>query len=383
MDRQSFLRSILTGALASFAAACSRKPTTPPAPAGSGKTEQLLSRVLDHNIAAAVVAAVYIGDRLKLFAAMAGAGPLSGDQVAARAGGLDPRYVLEWLRVMATSGYVEYQPASGLFNLPPEHAAVLTDESSPAFAAGWYAGTVADVWMAPRVLAAFRTGKGIPYGDFPPETFESIERTTKPDYLHLLTQQWLPAVPGVVERLRAGGSAADLGAGAGLASIAIARAYRKARAVGFEPYAPSVARARANARAAGVADRVRFDTFDGVRVPPGPYDLITLNYSLHHAGKPAPLLASARQALAPGGAALVVEYRKSERLEQDIDTPRRFAYAFGLLECLPAALAEGGPGYGTGILETDIRKLAREAGFSRVATVLDGDPLRSFFVLRV
>ena len=215
-----------------------------------------------------------------------------------------------------------------------------------------------------------------------PRTFDSLERSTRPEYLHLLTQRWLPAVPGVVERLRAGGSAADLGSGSGLASIAIARAFPAARAFGFEPYAPSVARARKNSQDAGLASRVTFDTFDGVHVPGGPYDLMTINYSLHHAGDPVNLLRSARQALVPGAAFLVVDFRKSARLEEDVDTVRQMAYGYGLLECLPAALAEGGPGFGAGIAEPDVRRLAEAAGFRQFARVLAEDPLRSFFVLR-
>ena len=331
--------------------------------------------------AAWVMGAVYVGDRLGMFKAMAGAGPLDARQLAAKTG-FDVRYVAEWLRSMATSGYVDYHPAASTFELPPEHAAALVDEDSPMFLAGFCEGVVPDILMIPKVMQAFRTGKGIPYGDYPAETFDSIERGTRPDYLHLLVQQWLPAVPGVVDKLRAGGRAADLGSGAGLASIAIAKAFPKASAIGLEPYAPSVARARQNAKAAGVDARATFDTFDGIHVPGGPYDLVTINYSLHHAGDPLALMRSTRKTLAPGGAFLVVEYRKSAKLEDDIDTIRRVFYPSGLLECVPTALAEGGPGYGTGMVEPDVRRLATEAGFQQCARVLDEDPMRSFFVLR-
>ena len=83
-----------------------------------------------------------------------------------------------------------------------EHVAVLVDEDSPVFSAGLIELTVTDVLMAPRVMAAFHDGRGIPYSNYPSETFDGIERLTKPDYRHRLTQTWLPSVPGVVERLR-------------------------------------------------------------------------------------------------------------------------------------------------------------------------------------
>ena len=64
---------------------------------------------------------------------------------------------------------------------------------------------------------------------------------------------------------------------------------------------------------------------------------------------------SAREALAPGGAFLVTEYRKSDKLEDSVSTDRRAFYGFGLLECMPTAVAEGGPGYGCGIPEQEMR----------------------------
>ena len=382
MKRKTFLLATLSGAVtAPFTASCKRHSSTSSASPKPSRAEQLAERLIEHTNAAYFVGAAYIGDRLGLFKAMAGAGPHTAKQLAEKTG-LNERYVLEWLRTMASARYIDYHPGSNDFEMSPEHIAVFVDENSPFFSAGLVEGTVPDILMVPRVLAAFRSGKGISYGDYPPETFDAIERITKPDYRHRLTQQWLPSVPGVVERLHAGGSAADLGSGAGHASIALASAFPQARAFGFEPYAPSVARARENALAAGLAERVKFDTFDGVHVPGGPYDLITISHSLHHAGDPVGLLRSTRQALATGGVFFIVEDRKSARLEEDINSLRGGYYGIGLLECLPTALAEGGPGYGTGIPEPDVRELAGKAGFREVTRVLPEDPMLSFFVLR-
>jgi SAM-dependent methyltransferase len=382
MKRKAFLFSVFGGVVHGSLLG-NRKSQAPVANAtgGGNRAEQLAARLIDDSNATYFVAAAYIGDRLGLFKAMAGAGPLTGDQLAAKVG-LNKRYVLEWLRTVAAAHYIDYRPESNMFELPTEHIAVFVDEDSPVFSAGLIEATVPDILLLHRVQTAFRTGEGISYGDYPPETFEGIERLTKPDYRHRLTQTWLPSVPGIVERLRAGGIAADLGSGAGHASIAIARAFPQAKAFGFEPYAPSVARARENARVAGLTDRVTFQTFDGIHVPAGPYHLITINHSLHHAGAPLSLLRSAHQKLAPDGVFFVVEERRSARLEDDIDSPRGGFYGIGLLECLPTALAEGGPGYGTGITEPDIRELAAKAGFREVTRVLPDDPLLSFFALR-
>ncbi len=376
---------MLGAATALFTNGCTPKPSretsASPAPGTRKRDEELAGRIFEHSNAAYFVAAAYIGDRLGLFKAMVGAGPLTGKQLAAKTK-LNERYVLEWLRTMAASGYLDYHAGSGAFELPPEHAAVLVNEESPVFCAGLIEATIPDMLMVPRIVEVVRTGKGIPYSAYPPETFEGIERITKPDYQNLLTQQWLPAVPGIAERLRAGGSAADLGSGAGLASIAIAKAFPGVHVFGFEPYAPSVARARANAESAGLTARATFEVFDGLHVPGGPYHLITSNYSLHHAGDPVGLLRAARRTLAPDGAMLIVECRKSARLDEDINTIRAGFYGAGLLECLPTALAEGGPGFGTGITEPDMQDLAAKAGFRDFTRILREDPIRSFFVLR-
>jgi hypothetical protein len=83
-----------------------------------------------------------------------------------------------------------------------------------------------------------------------------------------------------------------------------------------------------------------------------------------------------------GGAFLIVEERRSARLEEDINSPRGGYYGIGLLECLPTELAEGGPGYDTGITEPDVRELGAKAGFRQVSRVMPEDPMLSFFVLR-
>lgn len=192
MKRKTFLLSILSGAAtAPFTASCKRQPPASTASPNQSRAEHLAERVIEHTNAAYFVGAAYIGDRLGLFKAMAGTGPLTAKQLAEKTG-LNERYILEWLRTMASARYIDYHPQSNAFEMAREHTAVLVDEDSPTFSAGLIAGTVPDIIMAPRVMGAFRSGKGISYGDYPPEVFDAIERITKPDYRHLLMQQCFP-----------------------------------------------------------------------------------------------------------------------------------------------------------------------------------------------
>src|SRR6476619_4840365 len=79
-------------------------------------------------------AMVVIGDKLGLYRSMAGAGSLTSVELAARTGTAE-RYVREWLSAQAARGYVSYD-GGGRFSLPDEHAAPLTDETSPACVIG-------------------------------------------------------------------------------------------------------------------------------------------------------------------------------------------------------------------------------------------------------
>src|SRR6476620_5351067 len=79
-------------------------------------------------------AMVVIGDKLGLYRAMKGSGPLTPAELAERTGTVE-RYVREWLSAQAARGYVAYE-GSGRFSLPDEHAVPLTDETSPACVIG-------------------------------------------------------------------------------------------------------------------------------------------------------------------------------------------------------------------------------------------------------
>src|SRR5437762_2839621 len=87
-----------------------------------------------------------IGEKLGLYKAMAGAGPVSSQQVAEKTGA-DERMVREWLRNQAAGGYVGFDEASDRYTLPAEHALALADEASPFYILGVY-GSIASPYAA-------------------------------------------------------------------------------------------------------------------------------------------------------------------------------------------------------------------------------------------
>ena len=244
-------RTLLSTAASAAAIATTRcsepRPAEPPSVPTPSKSEQFVGKFVEDMGAGARACLGYIGDRLGIFKAMAGAGPVTVEELTRRTG-LHARYVRAWLETMVAAEYIEYQPAGKTFLLPPEHAAVLADEESPLFMGAWLGLQVPFALATPKVEEAFRTGKGVHYSDYPPEFYEAIARGSAVGFKHRLVQTWIPAMPHVEERLRAGGTAADVGCGQGVASLVMAKAFPQSRFWGFDPHVPSIERARASAR---------------------------------------------------------------------------------------------------------------------------------------
>ncbi len=323
----------------------------------------------------------YIGDRLGIFKAMAAAGPVTVDELA-RKTGLSARYLREWLGAMTAAQYVQYTPDTHKFLLPPDHAAVLADEESPLFLGGMFQILAPAAAMAPRVAQAFRDGKGVPQSEYPADVFEGICRSSAPNFKHQLVQQWIPAMPQAAAKLRDGGSALDVGCGWGLAPILIAKAFPKARVFGYDLHAPSIERARASAKAAGVADRVTFEVVDGAKIPANRFDFVSSFDVLHDSADPVAIMTSVRKALAPEGTYLVNEPNLSPRLEENINLPGRMLYAVTTMYCMSVSLANGGAGIGADINESLLQKFAGKSGFSRFRRLPVGDAFSGLFELR-
>src|SRR6476659_6281761 len=95
----------------------------------SDKLMGFVFRAVDEIGATLNTALVVMGDRLGFYRALAGAGPLTPAELAERTGTAQ-RYVREWLNAQAAGGYVEYDPETGRYTLPPEQTMALTDASS-------------------------------------------------------------------------------------------------------------------------------------------------------------------------------------------------------------------------------------------------------------
>lgn len=282
---------------------------------------------------------VSLGNKLGLYAALAGAGPLSSGEVAARAG-CDERYVREWLNAQAASGYLAYHAPSGAYELTAEHALVLADDESPYFVPhAW--NIPASMWFdEQKALDAFRTGRGVAWGEHDERMACGVAAFYRNGYRASLVPQWLPALEGVVEKLQAGIRVADVGCGHGHSTLLMAEAFPNSRFFGYDAHAPSVECARTNALAARRS--AEFGVSKATGYPDLQYGLICFFDTLHDLGDPVAAVRHAAETLAPGGTVMLVEPFAEDRVEKNLGTVGQLYYAGSAMICCAHAISEGG-----------------------------------------
>lgn len=307
---------------------------------------------------------VSLGHRLGLYKALAGAGPLTGRELAARAGCAE-RYVTEWLGSQVAGGYVRYHASSDTYELTPEQAFVLADEDSPVFIPhAW--SVPASMWFdEDKAIEAFRTGKGVAWGEHHGRLHCGVASFYRNAYRASLVPQWLPALDGVVEKLRAGALVADVGCGHGHSTLLMAEAFPASRYHGFDTHAASVAAARGLAAEAGLP-QVTFETARADAYPGTGYDLICFFDCLHDMGDPVAVAAHAADVIADDGTVLLVEPFAEDHLGEDVSPVARLYYASSTTVCCAHAISDGGRMVlGGQAGERRLAEVFRKAGFTR------------------
>jgi len=329
-------------------------------------------------------AMVYLGDRLGLYRALALLGSATSEELA-RHTGLHERWLREWLHQQGAAGLLEHR-GEGRFALTPEGATVLADETHPAFGAGFFAQLPALVGVAERIGESFRTGLGHPYDALGAEGAAGVERGLAPWFRAMLVPCVLPRVPGVVDALRGGAQVADVGCGAGVALLEMAKAFPRSRFHGYDISEHALARAERNREAAGVANA----SFHHARRDPVPADgrfaFVTSFDCLHDMAHPAAVMRAVRAAIDPDGTWLIADIKAHPSYEENAQRNPMAAMMYGtsILACMSSALSEpDGLGLGTlGFSEPLARRMTGEAGFSRFEPLDLGHPVNAFYVVR-
>ena len=328
------------------------------------RLDQFMGQVVGELGAAMNAALVLVGEKLGLYKAMAGAGPISPGDLARRTG-TDERYVREWLAAQAAGGYVSYDAASKTFTLPDEQAYALAFEDSPAYLPGAFEILSAVIKDEPKVLEAFRTGEGVGWDERDTALFEGTERFFRPNYAANLCRSWIPALDGVEEKLNRGARVADVGCGHGASTILMAKAYPKSEFVGFDYHGPSVGHARRTAARSGLSN-VSFSVATAKDFHGSTYDLVTFFDCLHDMGDPVGAARHVREKINGDSIWMIVEPFAHDRLEENLNPVGRVFYAASTMICTPASRAqEVGLCLGAQAGEAKIAEVVRAGGFSR------------------
>ena len=329
------------------------------------KLNEFIGKAVSEWGAAYGVLLTFLGDRLGLFKAMAGAGELTPEELAKKSG-THPRMIKEWLAAQAAGGFVIYNPATGTYILPDEYALALTNENSPAYIAGEYQVIMGLFKDEEKIIEAFRTGKGLGWGDHHHYLFEGTERLFKPGYVANLTTIWIPALKGVEEKLRRGGAkVADVGCGHGVSTILMAKAYPNSKIIGFDYHSPSIERARMETEKEGLKN-ITFEVARSTDYPGDDYDLVAFFDCFHDMGNPSTAAKHVLQTLQKkDGTWMLVEPFANDKLEDNFNPIGRAFYGGSTVACVPASLNENGPAVGAQAGEERIREIVTGAGFSK------------------
>jgi 2-polyprenyl-3-methyl-5-hydroxy-6-metoxy-1,4-benzoquinol methylase len=335
------------------------------------KLMQFVFRAVDEVGATLNAALVVMGDKLGLYAALAGAGALSAAELAQRTGTAE-RYVREWLNAQAAGGYVAYDPDRDRYTLPAEQAVALTDPDSPAYLPGFFQIALGAVIDSQEIVERARSGDGFGWHEHVHDVHDGCERFFRPGYNAHLVAEWLPALDGAVEKLERGALIADVGCGHGASTILMAEAFPKSAFVGYDYHSASIETARQRARQAAVADRVRFEVEPAAAYGGTDYDLVTMFDCLHDMGDPVGAARHVHSTLKPDGAWMIVEPNAGDQVEENLNTVGRAYYAFSTLLCTPASLSqEVGLALGAQAGEARLRDVVQAGGFTRFRRVAE------------
>ena len=215
-----------------------------------------------------------------------------------------------------------------------------------------------------RIAEAFQEGGGMLWGEHDPDLFIGTAKFFRPGYTAHLTGEWIPAMTGAEEKLRAGAKVADVGCGHGLSTVIMAKAFPKSHFYGFDNHSPSIERARSNVSDAGVADRAEFKVSEAARIQGEDYDLICFFDCLHDMGDPEGAMRRAFEVLADDGSVMIVEPMAGDTVEENFNPVGRTFSAASTLCCTANSLALGGPALGAVATEAALREVATAAGFT-------------------
>ena len=343
-----------------------------------------------NQMAGAVTAAmIHLGDRLGLFRALAEAGePVTSADLADRLG-LSERWVREWAYNQAAAGLIDARTRDGAerFSIARAAVPVLVDESHEMNLLGMFHQLPQSMGLLAEALPeSFRTGIGHDYDTLGPEAAVGVERGFEPWMRNHLVGDLLPRLDGVVDRLTAGGAAADVGCGSGAGVLRMARAFPASRFAGYDISRHALERARRSLADSGLTNAEFHDPRDEPLPTDRSLTFVTTFDCLHDMTDPDGAARAIRAALRDDGTWLVADIKAYDTFAENVERNPMAALMYGtsVLSCMSSALSEpGGAGLGTlGMSERRARQMAEGAGFTRFHVVELDSPVNAFYEIR-
>ena len=346
------------------------------------KIQQFMNKAVSDIAGSSTAMLVIIGERLGLYRAMAQANsPISVKELADKTRTVE-RLVREWLANQVASGYIEYDPSSRKYRLPPEHALALADENSPVYLQGIFKAIKSYFKDEEEFLKMFRGERTLSWMDHHPLMEEGFAEFFKSGYIGNLINSWIPAVDNgnVLEKLKKGAKVADVGCGFGITTLMMAKTYPNSTFTGFDFHREAIEKANGSAKKENL-NNVKFEVASASDFPGSDYDFVTFFDCLHDMGDPVGALTHTRNVIKKGGdggrgdgssgTCMIVEPFAQNELENNVNPVASTFYAASTLICVPNSLAFNGPALGAQAGEDRIKDVALKSGFSQFKRVLE------------
>jgi SAM-dependent methyltransferase len=343
------------------------------------KIQQFMNKAVGDIAGSSTAMLVIIGERLGLYKAMSQANsPISVKELADKTGTVE-RLVREWLANQVASGYIEYDPSSRKYRLPPENALALADEDSPIYLQGIFKAIKSYFKDEEEFLKMFRAERTFSWMDHNPFMAEGFAEFFKSGYIGNLINSWIPAVDNgrVLEKLKKGAKVADVGCGFGITTLMMAKTYPNSTFTGFDFHKESIEKAKESAKKENITS-VRFEVSSASEFPGSGYDFVTFFDCLHDMGDPIGALTHTRKVIKKSddndggsGTCMIVEPFAQNELENNVNPIGSIFYAASTLICVPNSLAFNGPALGAQAGENRIKDVALKSGFSHFKKALE------------
>ncbi|MEE9364962.1 MAG: class I SAM-dependent methyltransferase [Cellulophaga sp.] len=328
------------------------------------RLNELLGKVVTEMGAAANGPLITIGDKLGLYKTLSESDSMSSQQLADDTSTAE-RYVREWLSAQAASGYINYDSNSNTFSMSPEQTAVFGNNKSPVFMTGAFYAISSLYFDEAKIENAFKTGAGVSWGDHNSCLFCGTEKFFSPSYEGNLIDNWLPALDGVVEKLKEGAKVADIGCGHAASTIIMAKEFPNSTFIGYDYHSKSIDQAKERAKEANVTN-VSFEVATAKDFSGKDFDFICFFDCLHDMGDPVGACTHAKEALKPDGTCMIVEPFAKDSLAENLNPVGRAFYAFSTMLCVPCSLnQEVGKALGAQSGEKQLKEVITKGGFAR------------------